>query len=103
MRGMRGGAENYTVPYTAFCLTYSVTLYSYIVSPYIRTKHNNDYASRYRVTAYKLNVSPYICAALYTAGRGPMRRLLGIFLFSAICFAFMLSAVSRRPAFAKTF
>lgn len=68
MREMRGGEENYTVPYTAFCLTYSVTLYSYIVSPYITIIHNNDYALRYRVTLYNYIVSPYIFAALYTGG-----------------------------------
>ena len=68
MRRVWGGTENYTVPYTAFCWTYIVNLYSYIVSCYITTKHNVDYALAYRLTAYIYITSCYISAALYTGG-----------------------------------
>jgi hypothetical protein len=52
MRRVRGGGGNYTVPYTAFCWTYIVNLYSYIVSCYITIKHNVYYALAYSVTQY---------------------------------------------------
>jgi hypothetical protein len=68
MRGMRGGGGNYTVPYTAFCWTYIVILYSYIVSCYITIKHIVYYALAYMLTQYSYITSTYITIYGYTGG-----------------------------------
>ena len=89
MRRVWGGGGNYTVPYTAFCWTYIVILYSYMLSPYIRTKHNVDYALAYSVTAYTVYaVILYQRITIY-GRRSATRRLLGVFLISLHCDTFI--------------